>query len=310
MELIIRPYGPGDGARYLAIINQTREAPLTLEHLQKQDAHRDPSRFRYRLVGDTGQGLVGYGLLETHLMVPSGWYRGEVVVDRGSRRQGHGQRLAAALDLVVEEQRPKGIECWVRDNDPDSRRWAERQGFLVYTRRCDAILDLKSVDSPHRREPETPPGIRFFTMAETTGADSWERLHGLSARLMMQTPDLEGQPSLSFKEFCRVVRDNPRVTPAGVFVGAEGDRWVALSILFRMSADEFYTFFTGVDETYRGRGIAPAIKLRTIDYARRVGAQRMRTDVDERNIPMWAVNGRLGYRLTTGIWRMHRLLRN
>jgi GNAT superfamily N-acetyltransferase len=46
---------------------------------------------------------------------------------------------------------------------------------------------------------------------------------------------------------------------------------------------------------HRRRGIALALKLAAIDYARRVGAPIIRTDNDSTNTGMLAINSRLGF---------------
>lgn len=306
MDITIRPYHPDDGPAYLEILNQYRAVPLTLDQLRRQEAGRDPARFRQCIVTTSHSRLVGYGLLETHVLVPVDWFRAEIVVAQADRGMGHGRRLAATLKDITRARAPRGLECWVRDDDPSSRQWAERQGFVLYTRRFDAVLDLNRIAPAD--DDRAPAGIRFFTVAEAPDPGRWERLYELTGQLMADTPDLEGQPPMGFPDFCRIVRDNPRVTPDSVFVCADGDRWVGLSILFRMSAKELYTFFTGIAPGYRGHGIARALKRRTIEYGRSLGARWMRTDVDDRNLAMWTVNERLGYRPTTGIWRLHQRL--
>jgi len=57
-----------------------------------------------------------------------------------------------------------------------------------------------------------------------------------------------------------------------------------------------YTYFTGVDREYRGRGLATLLKLATIEFVQRNGIAAMRTTNDTVNYPMVAVNEKLGYR--------------
>jgi GNAT superfamily N-acetyltransferase len=58
---------------------------------------------------------------------------------------------------------------------------------------------------------------------------------------------------------------------------------------------------TGVDRPYRGRGLALALKLRTIRLARRYGAAYIRTHNDSENAPMLALNRKLGYQPEPGL---------
>jgi RimJ/RimL family protein N-acetyltransferase len=63
---------------------------------------------------------------------------------------------------------------------------------------------------------------------------------------------------------------------------------------------------TGVDRAYRGRMIALALKLLTIQYAKERGAEAIVTNNDSQNAPMLAVNRKLGYVPRPGIFRLLR----
>jgi RimJ/RimL family protein N-acetyltransferase len=52
---------------------------------------------------------------------------------------------------------------------------------------------------------------------------------------------------------------------------------------------------TGVDPAFRGRGVAVALKLRTIEFAQRNGYERISTWVESNNPSMLAVNEKLGF---------------
>jgi GNAT superfamily N-acetyltransferase len=54
--------------------------------------------------------------------------------------------------------------------------------------------------------------------------------------------------------------------------------------------------FTAVLPEYRGRGLARLVKLAVIRHLAERGVTLLATDNDERNAPMLAVNGRLGFR--------------
>ncbi len=62
---------------------------------------------------------------------------------------------------------------------------------------------------------------------------------------------------------------------------------------------------TGVRREYRGRGIALALKLLAIRFARSVGAQEITTSNDSLNAPMLAVNRKLGYQPQNGQYKLN-----
>ncbi len=53
--------------------------------------------------------------------------------------------------------------------------------------------------------------------------------------------------------------------------------------------------YTGVDRAYRGRGVARALKLRTIQWARQNNVDFIYTGNDIANQRMLAINVQLGY---------------
>ncbi len=52
---------------------------------------------------------------------------------------------------------------------------------------------------------------------------------------------------------------------------------------------------TAVLPEYRGRGVATALKVLTIQYAQRHGFREIRTFNSSRNAPMLAINTKLGF---------------
>ena len=68
-----------------------------------------------------------------------------------------------------------------------------------------------------------------------------------------------------------------------------------MTFLKRLSDDAAENDYTGVASTYRGRGIARALKLRAIAWARQRGVRWFYTSSEIGNARMIAVNRRLGY---------------
>jgi RimJ/RimL family protein N-acetyltransferase len=91
--------------------------------------------------------------------------------------------------------------------------------------------------------------------------------------------------------------ENPEYLAAGHFLVKDGARYVAESNLFLTEnpPDVLYQGITGTRGEYRGRGLALALKLRTIEYARALGKREIRTWNDTLNAPMLAINTNLGF---------------
>jgi GNAT superfamily N-acetyltransferase len=66
--------------------------------------------------------------------------------------------------------------------------------------------------------------------------------------------------------------------------------------------------FTGMLRDYRGRGIAQALKVRTIMYAKQSGVSEILTENDSVNAPILAVNKKLGYKRWPGVYGLKAML--
>jgi GNAT superfamily N-acetyltransferase len=77
----------------------------------------------------------------------------------------------------------------------------------------------------------------------------------------------------------------------------DGERPVGLARLQRKGQNAAFNAYTGVDRAYRGRGIARALKQRTIEWSRQNGVDFHYTGNDTENKRMLAINIQLGYQL-------------
>ncbi len=77
----------------------------------------------------------------------------------------------------------------------------------------------------------------------------------------------------------------------------DGERYVGMSYLHADIAHpgRLLQRITAIHPGYRGRGIALALKLATIDYAQRHGCHEIRTAVESNNLSMLAINRKLGF---------------
>jgi GNAT superfamily N-acetyltransferase len=86
-----------------------------------------------------------------------------------------------------------------------------------------------------------------------------------------------------------------------VFVALSGDE-VAGYAKLAMSVRTGYVMhdMTGVKRSFRGRGIASALKRAEIAWAKREGFRTLETFNDELNAPIRSLNEKHGYRPATG----------
>lgn len=88
----------------------------------------------------------------------------------------------------------------------------------------------------------------------------------------------------------------------GQIIAADGDRWIGMAAVGEISPGVLYNMTTNIYPEYRGRGIATALKLLTIRFARKQGALVIRTNNASTNAPMLAINRKLGYKPEPGYY--------
>ena len=74
-----------------------------------------------------------------------------------------------------------------------------------------------------------------------------------------------------------------------------GEDYIGLTHVMLSGNDGLYQGLTGVKRGFRRKGIALALKLRAIAYAKEIGKRVIVTNNDVSNQSMLALNQRLGY---------------
>jgi GNAT superfamily N-acetyltransferase len=141
-------------------------------------------------------------------------------------------------------------------------------------------------------------GIVIKTMRELESDPQRDRkLYELEETLSLDVPHPEPQTSLGFEFFEDALLKNPNLLPDAYFVAVDGDTYVGSSALWasQASGDDLYTGLTGVRREYRRKGIALALKLRDIAYAREHGVKVIKTWNESNNRPMLSINEQLGF---------------
>ena len=109
--------------------------------------------------------------------------------------------------------------------------------------------------------------------------------------------ELEPVTPREFAAFVATELEGPQALPEAWFLARAGGRLVGLSTLERLpgAPDALDVGYTAVHPAYRGRGIALALKLQTVEYAAADGYREIRTANAAGNTRMLAINAALGF---------------
>ena len=254
-----------------------------------------------------GDRVAGVGSFDTAWWTGQpGIYAVDVRVDPGHARQGIGTRLYDALRSRLLQQGAARLTGWVRADTADGRCFAVKLGFretgqVVQEYRLEvAAADTRTFDGIEERLGAE--GLRIASLADLGTEDTafLQALQRLWADSGDEPPDPDGLRR-SFDSWRRSVVDGAGLSPETHWVALDGDaaasrRPVGMTFLKQLSDDAFENDYTGVASTHRGRGIATALKLRALSWARGRGVRWFHTSSEVSNMAMIRINTRLGYR--------------
>lgn len=236
-----------------------------------------------------------------------------VMVRHERRKEGIGRMLYEDLEKKAAACGIKRLEAKVRDDDERCRTFAERCGFSLKRHSIGMTLDISRLDD--RLYDKTIAELKakgfMFTTMEALGDDdeAQRKLYELNETSAMDIPGSSGGPSwLSFEDFREAVCGADWYDPAGQFLAIESRNgtWAAMSAITRFRGTDYaYNLYTGVDRRYRGQKLGQSVKVLALRYARdTLHVDKVRTNHNEQNFPMIAIDTKLGYERSLGYLKM------
>jgi GNAT superfamily N-acetyltransferase len=213
------------------------------------------------------------------------------------RGRGVGTAFYRAISTWAREREREVLEAIVSDDDAESMGFAESRGFVEDRREKGVVLRLSEIEPP-RVEP--PEGVEIVTWAERP-----ELARGIYEVVLEAAPDVPGwenEQTEPFEEWLVHDMQGSGDRPEATFVALAGDEVVGYA-KFSLTAAQPTTAhhdLTGVKRAWRGRGIARALKVTQIRWAKENSYEELRTRNDERNAPIRHLNRELGYRPAVG----------
>jgi RimJ/RimL family protein N-acetyltransferase/GNAT superfamily N-acetyltransferase len=275
---------------------------------------RERQRIVQRVAQDEKGELLGFYWVEPDRSEPARAYF-YLFVKPEQRRQGLGRRLYENVVQEAERAGWKKLRVSVCDNCPEDLAFGLRRGFTERGHRIAMALDLDVLDDlPYdailaRLKGE---GFHFTSMAELGNTEEAQRrLYVLNDTAAATTPGSEGEHSwTSFEEFRERVCQADWFNSAGqmVVIDTATGVWAAMSAITRFEGTDYaYNLFTGVDMAYRGRKLAQAVKVLALRFARDdLQVKLVRTHHNARNLPMIAIDRKLGYAQLPGTYLLEK----
>lgn len=236
----------------------------------------------------------------------------DLIVDAPYCQCGIGSLLYDHLLNQALEMGAQTLRARVRDNSADGMRFAKKRGFVMKKHSIEMMFDLKTWDD-RRYEPTLQSlraqGFRFTNMAELGDTqEAHRRLYALNNNAAATDPGSDGiAPWATFEEFERDVCSSYWYRPEAQIVAIDtgSGEWAAMSAITVFDgADHAYNLFTGTDVGYRGRKLAQAVKSLALRWARSYGVDTVRTNHNSENEAMIAIDTKLGYVRTPGMYIM------
>ncbi len=188
------------------------------------------------------------------------------------------------------------------DDKPEAMRFFDAYGFKRVAEEKISKLDVRHFDTTQYAgalERVRAAGIEIATLRALQQRDrDWQRkLFDLEVTVSADIPSIGEKHYLPFETW-RVMRlEAPTFDPDGWFVALDGDYYVGQSqgsINTEGTPVQFVTGVTSVRREYRRRGIATALKVHAIGYAKAHGVGEIFTTNDSQN-PMYQLNLALGF---------------
>jgi mycothiol synthase len=298
VTLVVRAAtGDDDLAAIVAIVNVTSpEDGTSVADLAWSDqAYPGGLRFLAELDGR----IVGAATVGRIYVHPPGFdaYWATVGVLPDARRRGAGAALLAATARVARDAGKTYLHVPTVADRPDAIVFLEHRGFVEHERLRAVRLDLAA--GVRSEEATAPDGIELTDLAARP--DLVAGVHDVATEAFLDIPGADGPMATGdLAEFRARDVDRPGIPPSGFAIAVEQatGRVVGYAALFLKPGDPTVGFhdMTAVARAWRRRGLATALKRRTIDWAIDHGLTALETGNDEDNVAMQGVNARLGYR--------------
>ncbi len=299
---MIRPFTPEDYPTLARIASAASpEYPVSAEEKEFGDARRDAKCRHGRWLIEREGRAVGYGEYGQR----SGSYhprrfRINVIVEPEWQGRGLGRALYEQVMSALAPLDPLSVRVEIREDGARSLRFLQDRGFAEDMRSYESRLDVTAFDPAPYVNAEARVrafGVEFKTLRELENLPGhWQKHYEMTQDLRADVPSSEPRTDLEKSVWLSAFLKNPGLIRDAYLLALKDGEYVGVTAL-RSSRSEsgLTTGLTGVKREYRRQGIALALKVRNIAWAKENGYPSIKTWNEANNRGMLGINERLGF---------------
>jgi ribosomal protein S18 acetylase RimI-like enzyme len=308
LSLEIRGFEESDYGRLVEIYDAIfPERAKSIEEWRFYDESLDKSRYyfkRYACINSATGEAVGFGeMLNPPWMFHPKKFSLDGCVDPKHQRQGVGSMIYNRLKDDMDER--GAIAAWlgIRENMTRSIAFARKRGFSEKMRGWESTVDPYQVNTSGFEKyliKVSQAGVEFSTLEQELRDDPecYMKLYELVQTAFRDVPIPDTPTDTPYDQWLAFEMKNPNLIPQAYMIAKDGNKYVGTSVVWRLKKEprSLYQGLTGVLREYRGKGIAVALKLRVLDFARKNGFDNIRTFNASTNEGMLSINMKLGFK--------------